>query len=285
MTLSARFAPNSGPATAFHRAVMLSRVAGARGPLPEVKAVRRALLEGARNGQGSGAERAALARVERRRAELPFEMATSGGQQFGFGPGPEPDANALASPAANGPAATLAAAWETCRWSSIPPLWGRFLFRLVRELQPTQCLELGTGLGLSALYQGSALELNGRGGLTTVDRNDAARLAERGFAATDLASRVTLAFGDIDELMPELGPRLAPVDYALLDAEHSESATVRHFNAVLPYLSARSVLVFDDITQTDEMKRAWRTIVANPRVAFHLAARRYGVVVVTDAAR
>ena len=33
--------------------------------------------------------------------------------------------------------------------------------RTVRELSPSACLELGAGFGISAAYQGAALELNG----------------------------------------------------------------------------------------------------------------------------
>ena len=48
-----------------------------------------------------------------------------------------------------------------CRTNSKPPPWARLLFALIRKLEPRQCLELGTSLGLSAAYEASALRLNG----------------------------------------------------------------------------------------------------------------------------
>jgi len=283
MRASAHLAPDSAPASALHRAVMLARVRRARAAGTRGKALALA-LRGDLAAPLSAAEADALAAIERRRAEVPFEMSASG-VEFGFGPPgdaePAPDGE---PPLAPDPAARLGAAWEVCRWSTIPPVWGRFLFRLVRELAPSNCVELGTGLGLSGAYQGTALALNQHGQLTSFDQHDAARIAERGFERLGLADRITLEFGDIDRTVPEAGPRLAPVDYALLDAEHSTAATVRHFELLLPYLSERAVLVFDDITQTDEMRQAWKTIISHRDVGFNLALRRYGGVFVNGPA-
>jgi predicted O-methyltransferase YrrM len=228
--------------------------------------VARALRDGAA-GRMPAAERAWVQRIEGRRAEIPFEMVEAGLDDAG------PDA---------GGAQRLAAAWETCRWTSLPPVWGRFLFRLVAELGPRSCLELGTGLGLSALYQGAALELRGTGELATMDTHPAARIAERGFERLGLERRVRLEFGEIDETLDELLGRIGPVDYALLDADHSEEATLRHFEAVLPHLSGGAVVLLDDITQTDEMRRAWAAIASNERVAVAAGLRRMGMVVLSE---
>jgi predicted O-methyltransferase YrrM len=276
---SARIAPDSAAATFLHRAVMLARLPRSRAGGAPARPIA-AALRAAGLGRLDPADLDALARVEARRAEVPFEMLATG-RQFGLGPGPSaPAAPPASAPRERSPAERLGDAWEICRWSTIPPVWGRFIFCLIRELAPTTCLELGTGLGLSGLYTGVALELNGRGHLTTLDRDDAARIAERGFAATGLEQRVSLAFGDIDELLPELGRSLAPVDFALLDAEHSGPATIRHFDLVLPYLAHGAVVLLDDITQTGEMRDAWRRIVRHPRVGFNIALRRYGALVI-----
>ena len=267
MRLNAHFPPDSPAVTVAHRGVMAAGAARlTRREERGARAVGAALLDTA-SGQMPPGELDWVERVERRRAEIPFEMV---------------DAGLDGAPASADDAQRLASAWETCRWTSLPPVWGRFLTRLVSELAPRTCLELGTGLGLSSLYQGAALDLRGEGELATMDAHPAARIAERGFADLGLEDRVDLEFGQIDDTLPQLMARLGPVDYAMLDADHSEEATVRHFEAVLPHLAGGAVVLLDDITQTDEMKRAWRAIAGNERVAVAAGLRRIGVVVLSD---
>jgi predicted O-methyltransferase YrrM len=279
---SAHIAPDSFAATSLHRGVMLARLPRARAVPGASGAALAAALRAAALNRISERERAALEPVETRRAEIPGEMVASG-KAFGFGPAPGEDGGeAAASPLEEtGGAMPLDAAREVCRWSTMPPIWGRFLFHLVRELRPLSCFELGTGLGVSALYTAAALRLNGVGRLTTFDREHAARIGADGFASIGVADRVTLCFGDIDETLPAVGQELAPVEFALLDAEHSAAATIRHFNLVLPYLAEDAVLLFDDITQGEEMRDAWKTVIADRRVGANIALRRYGVVVVS----
>ena len=284
MKLNAHIPPESWAATVAHRALMgaAARRLSGNGH-PRADAVARALGSTAR-GRATAGERDRLARVEARRAEVPFAMAASG-TRFGIVPGDgDADGNGPGG-GAPGPhpsdAELLGQAWEICRWTCIPPVWGHFLMRLVRELVPSSCLELGTGVGLSGAYQGSALELNGTGHLVTVDAHEAARIAERGFAELGLDRRVELCFGRIEDVLPEVVDRIAPIDYALLDAEHSEGATIEHFDAVLPHLADGAVVVLDDITQTAEMRRAWRTIATRKRVSLAVGLRRVGVVAIS----
>ena len=274
MRLNAHIPPDSPAATAAHRAVMAAGAMRLAGSDQRGARALAAALRDIAAGRMPDAEREWADRVERRRAEIPFAMVE---EAVGWGADdPAPDD----SPSQR--AGRLAAAWETCRWTSLPPLWGRFLTRLVRELRPRACLELGSGLGLSALYQGAALELNGRGELATMDFHPAARIAERGLVGLGLDGRVRFEFGDIDERLGPLLARLGPVDYALLDADHSEEATVRHFEAVLPHLAGSAVVLLDDITQTAEMRSAWNRVAAHDRVAVAVGLRRMGALVLTE---
>jgi predicted O-methyltransferase YrrM len=168
-------------------------------------------------------------------------------------------------------------------WLSIPAPWGIFLLRLVRELLPRSCLELGSGLGISAAYMGAALELNGNGRLTTLDAAaDWAGIAAEGFGALGLDERIELQIGPIEDTLPAALRGTAPVDLAFLDAEHTQEATRRHFEAVLPSLSDGAVLVFDDVDLSPEMRRAWKRIRRHRRVSVAVAVRRMGLAVISD---
>jgi predicted O-methyltransferase YrrM len=165
---------------------------------------------------------------------------------------------------------------------SIPPAWGVFQLRLVRELAPRSCLELGTGLGLSAAYQAAGLELNGAGTLTTLEGAHAwGAVAEQGLAALGLAGRGEVRLGVIDDTLPEVAQRIAPIDYAFLDADHTEEATREHFDILLPHLSPGAVVLLDDITLSRGMRRGWKAVRGREGVSASLDLGRMGVVAVS----
>ena len=161
---------------------------------------------------------------------------------------------------------------------SIPPLWGRLVMRLVRELSPGSCIELGTGVGISAAYQAAGLEINGAGRLITVDAAaDWRRIALEGLQALGLAGRVELRLGPIDELLETALADAAPVDFAFVDAEHQEHPTLGYLETMLPYLAPGAVVVFDDIAHPKEMRRAWRAVTRHDRVERALGIGRMGI--------
>ena len=63
---------------------------------------------------------------------------------------------------------------------------GEQIHDFVRARRPSSCLELGTANGVGALYIGSALEANGFGTLTSVDKR---RSAETGGRELAISSR------------------------------------------------------------------------------------------------
>jgi predicted O-methyltransferase YrrM len=163
--------------------------------------------------------------------------------------------------------------------SSVAPLWGRFLFALVRELRPDACIELGTNLGVSGAYQAAALELNGSGRLMTFEGNpewaDRARLLFERLELTRVDQRVGLLE---DTLEPELA-RIGTLDYAYVDADHSEQANRRYLEAMLPHLRPGSVLAYDDIGLSGDMRRSWEMVRDHERISAAAAAHRMGVAI------
>jgi predicted O-methyltransferase YrrM len=169
---------------------------------------------------------------------------------------------------------------EAVRWMSTPPSWGRFLTRLVRLLGPENALELGTGFGLSTAYQLAALELNGRGRITSFDLEDMIAIAGPGLERLGLDSRAELVGGQIEDTLAARLPDLGELDFALVDHDHTAAGTLGAFEELLPRLAPGAAVVFDDIAWTGEMRAAWRAIAARPEVAGAVGLRRLGVAVV-----
>jgi len=209
-------------------------------------------------------ERAWAQRIEARRRELLSRQATTDVSNVEF----------------EGPMEVSAAAW----WLSLPPVWCAFLMRLVRELGPRSAVELGSGLGISGAYQGAALREEGTAGLVTLDASEAwAELAREGFAELGLADTVVLRLGDIAQTLPGVLVEIAPLDYAFVDAEHTEEGTIAYFDAIAPHLAPGAVVVIDDVTYPEQSRRAWRAIRRRPAVARALWLGRVGVVLASDA--
>jgi predicted O-methyltransferase YrrM len=268
MALKDRVHPDSAAASAGSRALMAASLPLLAGHSEEPAAALRRAIGTSVLGRISSPEAAWLERIGAWRRELGSEQRVADLLQIA----PE-----LGATAPQHPPHHLASALP---WWSIPRVWGRFLMRLVCELGSLSCLELGTGFGISGAYQAAALELRGKGRLTTLDvAGEWAAIAERGFSELGLDGRVDIRRGDIDETLEGVLEETSPVDYAFLDAEHTERATVRHFDAVIPHLAPGAVVVVDDILWSEEMRRAWAAIKRRDAVASATRLGRMGVVV------
>jgi predicted O-methyltransferase YrrM len=167
---------------------------------------------------------------------------------------------------------------------SIPAVSGRFLMRLVRLLAPRSCLELGTGFGVSTAYQAAALELNGKGTMTSLDLAGMTDIAGPGLARLGLAGRTHLVPGRIERTLPAVLEAARPIDFAFLDADHTPRGTLHPLEVMIPHLSTGAVVVFDDINWTPGMRVTWRRIGQLPAVVAAYRLHRLGVTVV-DASR
>lgn len=218
-------------------------------------------------GQLSDAERDWVARIEASRESL-LADETGTGPSFEVPAQGEPGRFAMARRRT-----TVAVASE---FMSLEPEWSVLLMRLVRELRPGACLELGTAFGISTAYQAAALDLNGGGSLTTIEGS--AEWAERARANLDALGlgRVRVRVGPIEEALPDELAGSPALDFVFVDAEHQREPTLEHFETLLPHLADDAVVVLDD-ADWPEMKRAQASIARHERVASSLTIGRFGV--------
>jgi predicted O-methyltransferase YrrM len=156
---------------------------------------------------------------------------------------------------------------QICKATSKPPRWAFLLFQLVRHLQPSRCLELGTSVGISAAYQAAALGLNGRGTLVTLEGAEpVAAQAVDSLDRLGLADHARVVVGRFQDTLPEVLAELEPVDYAFIDGHHDRDATERYFGDIAPHAAENAVLVLDDIAWSTGMKEAWDAVRRDERV-------------------
>jgi predicted O-methyltransferase YrrM len=244
-----------------------------RGTLASCRPLQEA-LEGAVTGRAQPDERLWIDRIESLRTELSTSTETVDFHDFGACGDPDGQ-----------PRARARLVGDICRSSSKTPREAHLLFSLVRRRRASTCLELGALLGLSAAYQGAALELSGHGRLVTIE--GATSLADR--ARTNLASlglkRVEVVAGRFQDVLPGLLPTLAPIDHAFIDGHHDGEATIGYFRALMPYTANTAVLVFDDIDWSRGMRQAWQSISADRHVAVAVDLQSMGICVVQAAGK
>lgn len=162
--------------------------------------------------------------------------------------------------------------------ASKSPFWAEVMFRLIRRFRPRSGLELGTCLGVSAAYQAAAMQLNAEGHLTTCEGAPAAAdRSRRNLEILGLSGRVDVVPGRFDDTLPGLLGRIAPVDWVFIDGHHDDGATRAYFARIAPALAERAVVVFDDISWSAGMERAWRAITENQRITAAVDLGKVGV--------
>ena len=166
---------------------------------------------------------------------------------------------------------------KVCRSAAISVRWGKLIFTLIREFQPEHCLELGTSLGISAAYQISALKLNKKGSLITIEGAESiAGMADENLKKLNYP-HYSVQQGRFKEVLPTILSGNRPVDFAFIDGHHNRMATKEYFEMINPCLAKRSILIFDDIHWSKGMRAVWKEISTDSRITFAVDLRRWGV--------
>jgi predicted O-methyltransferase YrrM len=142
--------------------------------------------------------------------------------------------------------------------SAVSPDWQcRFLFRLVNHLQPDCVLEMGSSLGLSTM----ALHFGNKSAqmVSLEGSPEIAQIAKENFKLLN-ADKIEVIVGSFDETLPLALKNLKKIDLAFIDGNHQKKPTIEYFEKILPFTHPKTVLIFDDIYWSDEMKSAWEEL-------------------------
>lgn len=128
--------------------------------------------------------------------------------------------------------------------------------RIVRHFKAKSILELGTSLGINALYLGLKKDCT----VTTFEGSpEIADIASLTFQFAN-AKNISMVRGNIDQTLPHYLQSTRKIDLAFIDANHRYKPTIKYFELLLPKLKENSILVLDDIHYSSEMEKAWKEI-------------------------
>jgi predicted O-methyltransferase YrrM len=140
---------------------------------------------------------------------------------------------------------------------------GEFLFRLIHYFKPATILELGTSLGMSAIYFGLAAP--GSRIITIEGCIDSANLARENFEKAGLEN-IEVITGTFEEKLEVALAGMPSPDLVFFDGNHKKEPTLNYFKTCMRHVHPGSIFIFDDIHWSSGMEEAWREICRNPGV-------------------
>jgi len=146
--------------------------------------------------------------------------------------------------------------------SASPKKICELLLRITNYIQAKAIVELGTSVGLTTLYLAQQPESS----VTTFEGNKA--LVQVALTHLEYFNKhnIRIVAGNIDQTLPDFIQNPAKIDFALMDANHRYTPTMRYFELLAKRINSKGVIVMDDIYYSPEMAKAWNELKQHPLV-------------------
>jgi len=214
-----------------------------------------------------------ILRIERVRDSLGGRTERIAVRDFGAG---EKGMRTMFRSSANKAGRSISSIYRT---SSVPSHWGLFLFFLVRQVKPRSVVELGTNLGVSAMYIQAALDMNGnKSSFSSIEGDPTLADIARESVGRISSSRFEVVNGRFQDVLPAVLQKLTPIQLVFIDGHHEEAAMLRYYHSILPFLDRNSVVVFDDLYPWNiGLRRAWSKIRHDEPAAVAVDFAKFGL--------
>jgi len=160
--------------------------------------------------------------------------------------------------------------------SSVFPKWGMFLYLCAKSFQARTILELGSSAGISGCYLSSAPSC--RNFITIEGSPILAGLAEQNIRQINEQSRVI--HGRFEKVLGNVMTNLTEqIDLVYVDGPKTQVETLNLFRLITPKLKRESIIIFDDITWSEEMWNLWQVLCDWEGFSYAINIGRFGVCV------
>lgn len=131
----------------------------------------------------------------------------------------------------------------------------KFLFRLIKWLQPKAILELGTNLGVSALTLNKASK---NAHITTVEGcPNTLKIANEILSEIP---NIESIHSDFDKYFESIQGKNDKFDCVFMDGNHAYEPTLRYTEIIRDKLRSKCLVIYDDIYWSKGMTKAWQEI-------------------------
>ena len=159
--------------------------------------------------------------------------------------------------------------------SGIPIKYGKLLFNLVNHFNPETILELGTSVGISSAFIGSAAK---EARFITIDASETKLNKAKELSENLGLKNIRFVKGDFDDVLESVLSSTNKLDFVFIDGNHKKEPTLKYFEQCLNKSHNNSVFIFDDIHWSDDMEKAWDEIKRNPKVRVSIDIFRMGII-------
>lgn len=162
---------------------------------------------------------------------------------------------------------------DIAKRSAVPRKYGILLSGLAAEFGSPSVIELGTSLGISAMYLASACP----GVVHTIEGcGECADIASANFKNAGMD--IELHKGSFEQLLPHLLDSGIKPGFVFIDGNHRKEAVLKYFSELLSVSDEKMVIAIDDIHSSKEMSDAWNEIRHYKNVSATIDIFRMGLV-------
>ena len=154
-----------------------------------------------------------------------------------------------------------------------------FLCKLVRYFSPKNILEVGTEFGISTQYM--AKTNNNSTVFSMGNLEERTSVAEKGFGKNGI-NNIELYSGLYDQLLPECLEKMRHVDFTYINKADKDNKIMRYIELILPYCRKECPIVIKGIYDNEEMKKAWKEILADKRFMICVDFFFFGFILLSD---
>jgi len=164
---------------------------------------------------------------------------------------------------------------DIAKKSPVTRKYCRLLSNMAAEFGNPLIIELGTSLGISAMYLAASCKDSQ---LITIEGSPStAAIAKQNFQEAGI-SNIKLIDGPFDDALPgTLDGALKP-GLVFIDGNHRKAPLIKYFNQIAEISDSKTVVIVDDISYSREMHEAWNEIKIHKKVSVSVDIHRMGII-------
>lgn len=164
---------------------------------------------------------------------------------------------------------------DITRFSSVPPRYGFLLLNMAKRFGGDVIAELGTSVGISAMYLASG---NPGAKVYTVEGCPSlSDVAMRNITDSGI-SNIELLNMSFDEALSVMADKNINPGLVFIDGSHSKEPVIRYFSFFAGKADNDTVIIIDDIHQSQQMEEAWNEIISSENITSTIDIFRMGIV-------